>query len=251
MNRPCPDWQDQIVDSVLGGLDGPQTEDLQRHLAACEPCREYARSLQEQEDSLVALGREIETGLEARQDRVIEALQDVSPAGIGVQRIFPAIGRLLRVGIAAVLVLGAGVAIGRWTAPRPIDVEQLRADLQASIAASPQPAVRESILAEVDRRLAAGLAANEAGLRAELTDQLRGDLQVFATQFSAGSERLLEKRFTELVQMIEEARLKDRQRVATALEQIEQNRRRDKTQIGWGLQSLASLTAKAVPAMQH
>ncbi len=45
------------------------------------------------------------------------------------------------------LVLGAGVGIGRWTAPRPVDVERLRADLQASIVASLKPAVQESILA--------------------------------------------------------------------------------------------------------
>jgi hypothetical protein len=61
----------------------------------------------------------------------------------------------------------------------------------------------------------------------------------------------METRFAELVQNIEEARLMDRQRVAKALEQIEQNRLRDKTQIGMGFQSLAAMTAKATPAVQH
>ena len=65
------------------------------------------------------------------------------------------------------------------------------------------------------------------------------------------SQTQVERRFDELVQIVEEARLKDRQRVAKALEQIEQNRLRDKTQIGMGLQSLAALTTKATPAVQH
>jgi len=251
MNGPCPQMQDRIADYVLGALDAPQAEALQEHLAHCEACRRYAEILKRQAESLVALGRQIEIGMEARQDKVIEALESVSPVEAGTRRIFPSVGGFLRVSVAAVLVLGVGVAIGRWAAPRPVDVEQLRADLQVSIAESLKPVVRESILTDVNQRLESGLAANEAGLRRELADQLRSDLQLFAAQFTSGSERLIEKRFTELVQLIEEARLKDRQRVAKALEQIEQNRARDKTQIGMGFQSLAALTAKATPAVQH
>ena len=157
----------------------------------------------------------------------------------------------LRMSVAAALVLGAGVILGRATAPRPVDVERLRADLQASIIASLGPAVQESVLAEVDRRLESGLAANEASLRDELAEQLRGDLQLFATQFTVGSDRRMDKRFAEFVQLIEEARLKDRQQVAKALDRIEQNRVRDKAQFGMGLQSVAALTAKATPAIQH
>ena len=215
--------------------------------------------------------------MEARRDRVIEALQDMSPSQTGTRLLPPGgdspkggIGVLpmihgqdahatrnrlfkypLRMSVAAALVLGAGVIIGRATAPRPVDVEQLRADLQASLVASLRPAVQESVLAEVDRRLESGLAASEASLRDELAEQLRGDLQLFATQFTAGSDRRMDKRFAEFVQLIEEARLKDRQQVAKALDRIEQNRVRDKAQFGMGLQSVAALTAKATPAIQH
>jgi predicted Abi (CAAX) family protease len=76
-------------------------------------------------------------------------------------------------------------------------------------------------------------------------------LQLFATQFTAGAQKHMEKRFAELVQQIEEVRFTDRQRIAKALEQVEQNRLRDRTQIGQGFQSLAALTVKATPAMQH
>ncbi len=251
MNRPCPEMQDKIADYVLGALDTEQTEALQEHLAGCETCRRYAQSLQDEAQSLVALGRQFDADTEARRDKVIAALQDMPPVETGTQRLFPPIGGFLRMSVAAVLVLGAGVLIGRATAPRPVDVEQLRADLQASILASIKPTVQENMLAEVGRRLESGLAANEASLRDKLAEQLRGDLQLFAAQFTAGSDRRMDKRFAEFAQLIEEARLKDRVQVAKALDRIEQNRVRDKAQLGMGLQSVAALTAKATPAIQH
>jgi anti-sigma factor RsiW len=243
--------QDRIADYVLGALDAQQGEALQEHLGGCEACRQYAQSLQEQAQSLVALGCRLDANMETRRDKVIEALQDVSPVQTSTRRIFPSVGGFLRMSIAAALVLGAGVMIGRATAPRPVDVEQLRGDLQASIIASLRPAVQEIVLAQVDRRLESGLAANEASLRDQLAEQLRGDLQLFATQFTAGSDRRVEKRFADFVQLIEEARLKDRQQVAKALEQMEHDRVRDKAQFGIGLQHVAALTAKATPAIQH
>jgi len=251
MNRPCPEMQDKVADYVLGALDSEQTEALEKHLGGCEACRQYAQSLQHEAQSLVALGRRLDADMEARRDRVIEALQDMSPVQTETRRLFPPVGGFLRMSIAAVLVLGAGVMIGRATAPRPVDVEQLRADLQASVVAALKPAVQESVLTEVDRRLESGLAANEASLRSELAEQLRGDLQLFATQFTTGSDRRMDKRFAEFAQLIEGARLKDRQQVARALDRMEQSRARDKAQFGMGLQSVAALTAKATPAIQH
>jgi hypothetical protein len=240
--------QDKIADYVLGALDTRQAEALQQHLSGCEACRQYAQSLQEQAQSLVTLGRQFDADMEARRDRVIQALQDTSPVQAGTRRLFPPVGGFLRMSIAAVLVLGAGVIIGRAVAPRPVDVERLRSDLQASIIASLRPAVQERVLAEVDRRLESGLAANETSLRSELTEQLKGDLQLFATQFAAGSEQQMEKRFTEFVRLVEQARLKDRLQVVRALEQVEQNRYRDRTQIQT---SLATLIEKKPAAIQH
>lgn len=251
MNRPCPQWQDRIADDVLGALDAEQAAALRRHLEGCDACGQYAQSLREQASSLVALGREIEAGMGTRRERAVEALQGVAPAVVGPRRAFPFIGGFVSTAVAAALILVTGVGLGRWTAPRPVDVEQLRANLEASIVASLTPAVWESLLAQMEQRVQAGLATSEENLRLDLADQLRGDLQLFAAQFMAGSERHLEKRFAELVQLIEEARLKDRQYVAKALDRIEQNRVHDKTKIGLGLQSLATLTARATPAVQH
>jgi len=251
MNGPCSQRRDQIADYVLGILDTGPAEALREHLAICDACRQYAQELAGQAKSLVALGRQIEAGREARADRVIEALQNVSPVEAGTTRFLPFFGGFLRAAVAAALVLGVGVAVGRWTGPRPVDVGQLRAEIEASVAAALQSAAQEAVLTQVDQRLQADLATYEAGLRARLGEQLRGDWQLFATQCTAGLERQMDRRFVEFAQLVEEARLKDRRQVARALEQMEQDRMRDKTRIGMGFQSLAALTAKATPAKEQ
>jgi len=248
MNRPCPRMQDQIADYVLGALDAQQATPLREHLVSCDACRRYAQSLKQQAQSLAVLGRQIEAGMGARQDRVIEVLGNMSPAEARTTRVFPFVGRLLRTAVAAALVLGTGVAVGRWTAPRPVDIEQLRASLESSIVASIGPAVQESILAQVDQRLQAAQSSNDEKLRLELAERVRKDLQLAAAQWTSDSEKLMDRRFTEIVELVEAARLKDRQHMVKALEQMELSRYRDKTQIGI---SLAALTEKKPATMQQ
>jgi hypothetical protein len=247
MNGPCPQRQDQIADYVLGALDGGQAEALREHLASCTACRQYAEHLDRETKALVALGRQIDADTEMRQNRVIEALEEMTPVAAGRTQMFPSPGGFLRMAVAAVLVLGVGVGIGRWTAPR-VDVEQLRADLEASLVASLRPSVQEAVLAEIGQRLPARLAAQEASLRAELGDQLRGDLQLFATQFAAGVDRQMKRRFAGLVQSIEDARAMDHQRVKEAFDQIEEVHR---PRIVQRAQSPAPLAVKVTPAIQH
>jgi len=210
MNRPCPDMQDRIADYVLGALDAAQAEALQEHLDECSVCRQYLQSLKEQSESLVELGRAIGSDMTARQDRVIEALQDVAPA----ERVLPFVGGFVKTAVAAVLLLGVGIAVGRWTAPRQVDVEQLRADLQTSV------------LARVDQRLQA-----EAQQRTELTLQTQKDLVMLAQQCT-GLENLINGQFTELVDLIEAGRETDRRRVEKALLEI-------RARTGLGLQAIA------------
>lgn len=240
MNGSCPNRQDQIVEYMLGALDGPQAKAVQEHLARCEGCRRYYEDLKRQGGDLVELGTRVTAGMQAREDRVIQALETVTPAA----RVVPVIGGFVRIAVAAVLVLGAGVVIGRMTAPRPVDVERLRADLEASIVASLKPAVQESILAGLNERLAVALASNDTKLRVEVAEQIGRDLRTFATQFTSNSEQLMDKRFAELIEVIEAARLTDRRQVARALEQI-------KAQTGAGLRSVAALTVPASTTVEN
>ncbi|MBN1507893.1 MAG: zf-HC2 domain-containing protein [Sedimentisphaerales bacterium] len=226
MNGPCPNMQDGIADYVLGALDAAEAEALREHLSQCAGCRQYLASLQQQSEALVDLGRRIGIRMTARRDRVIEALEHVAPAEPSARRVFPFLRGFLKTAVAAVLLLGAGIGIGRWTAPRPVDVEKLRSDLEASVAASIKPAVQRSVLSQVDQRLQA-----EAQQRAELAMQTHQDLCLLAEQ-SANMEKLMKGRFAELVDLIEAGRETDRWRVEKALQQM-------RLRTGLGLQALA------------
>lgn len=270
MDRPCENMQERIADYVLGALDEREAKVVRSHVDGCEACEGYMRTLSEHGEALAALGEQILGEMTAREDKVIEALEAL-PAPAGEPGwVLPWMGRLLRTAVAAVLVLGVGIAIGRLTASEPINIEQLRADLERTVAASLRPAVRESVLTEADRRLQAGLSNGQermlakvderlqaamtdgqAVLSATLTAQVRQELRTFGTQFMAGSEAMMERRLDDFMRLIEAARLKDRQRVARALEQIELNRMRDARQLGLGLRTLAIQTANETTTMEN
>jgi anti-sigma factor RsiW len=238
MNGPCPEMRDKIVDMVLGGLAPNQAEAVQRHLTTCAPCQAYAQSLQRQDETLVGLGDAIKSNMAGRRERAIQAFE--AQAATPNRTLWP--GRWGSVAAAALILLGVGIAIGRLTAPKPVDVEQLRTDLQTALTASLQPAIQQATLAEVDRRVATSLATGQTQLKTEIVELMRADLRTFATDVVANSEQMMDRRFDEFVRLVEAARLKDRQRVVQAFEQVELNRRRDRNQIGQGLKSLVALT---------
>ena len=231
MNGSCREMQERIADDMLGALEPQEREVVSRHLAECPQCRAYAEALARQSEALAALGDDVRAGMTARRERAIEAFH---AAARGQKRSLW-LGRLVPMAVAALLVLGVGITIGRLTAPKPIDIEQLRAEMQASVHAS--------VLGDVDQQLASAFTAGEAQLKAEIVELLRQDLRTFATDVVSNSEQIMDRRFAEFVQLIEAARLKDRQRVVQAFERVELNRRRDRTQIGQGLKSLVALTS--------
>lgn len=241
MNRACPDTQDRIADYVLGALDARQAEALREHLAGCSTCRRYLQDLEEQGNALAALGRHVAAGAQARRERAVVTLQGAEPyAG----RRFAFVGRHAAMTAAAVVLLAAGITVGRLTAPRPVDVEQLRAEIEASIAGSVRAAMRDDIVAEVSLRVHDDLAANEERARAELVEQVRRDLRLLTAQLAASSQRLVDERFADAVQLIEAGRRTDRDRVAKALEQIAMR-------TGMGLQTLAARANEPPTAMQN
>jgi anti-sigma factor RsiW len=251
MNRPCPDRQDRIADYVLGALNAGDAEALERHVADCERCGGYLHELRSHDEALAALGAELEQAMPGRRANVIQALRDVTPTETRATRVLPFVGGFVRAAVAAVLLLGAGIAIGRLTAPEPVDVQQLRRDLEQSVAASLRPAVRESVLTEVDQRLQSALTEEYASLSTVLAEQVRRELRILGTQLMSGTEAMMDRRLDDFVQLIEAARLKDRQRVARALEQIEYSRLRDVRQIGLGLQTLAAQTDDEPTVLQN
>jgi hypothetical protein len=152
--------------------------------------------------------------------------------------------RIIRVAALVLVVLSLGFGIGRLSVVRDSDIQQLRADLEASLHTSIAASLKTETLESLNQQWQAVFAANADQLRTEILQQLRQNLDDFATQTLAASKVATEQRVTELIQLIEAARVRDYQRIATALQQIELNRRRDRAQLGSGLQTLAARTVQ-------
>ena len=131
---------------------------------------------------------------------------------------------IIKFAAAAVLMIGFGYIGGRLSAPQPLDVEELRV------------AIQKDLTEDMNERWQSAFAANCAQLKDELQQQVRRDLMEFATQTLAASGTLTNRRLMELARLIEDARIKDRQRIETAFEQIELNQ----NQLGKSLLAIAS-----------
>ena len=115
---------------------------------------------------------------------------------------------IFRFAAAAVLLICAGFFAGWLFAPEPIDVEQLRT--------------------EIENTLKSSFAANCEQIKDEINRQIRRDLTEFAAQTLAASTTMTDRRLMELIQLIEAARMKDRRHIEAAIEQVELNRRQDR-----------------------
>jgi len=154
----------------------------------------------------------------------------------------PSFLSLTKLAAAAVLMIGLGYLGGRLSAPEPLDAEQLRADIESSVRASLELAIRQDLLKEMDTRWDSAFAARSVELKDEFQQQVRRDLMEFAAQTLVYTGSQTDQRLAELVEQIHAARVQDRRRVAEALQYLESNRLQDKTQFGNGLVTLAART---------
>ena len=121
------------------------------------------------------------------------------------------------------LLITAGYATGRFSGPRPPDMEQIRAALE--------PAIRQDLLDETKQYLQLSLANGYVRIKDELSQQYRQDLNRVALQSVAASNAVTNELLTELIGSIDEAQNQDRQWVVAALDQIESNRLHDRNQL--------------------
>jgi len=124
--------------------------------------------------------------------------------------------KIVRLAAAAVLLIGVGYIVGRLSAPRSVDVEQLQATLEASLRASLESEIRQDLFEEMDHKWEAALANNRVQFKAEVKQIL-----------------------VDLIRAIDAVKTHDRRWIVEALDQIELNRVRDKTQFINGLEALA------------
>ncbi len=135
---------------------------------------------------------------------------------------------------AAVFLIIAGFAAGRLTTTKPPDIEQIQASLE--------PAIRNRLLGEMKQYMQLGLANSYVRLKDDLNEQYRQDLNQLAANIVAANGNLTNQLLENLIESVDAAQTQDRQLFAAALEQVEQNRRRDNAQLSNALWSFATQT---------
>jgi hypothetical protein len=145
-----------------------------------------------------------------------------------------ATGRFGKIAAAAMLMVAAGYATGRWSSPRSPGMEQIQAALE--------PAIRHNLLNETRQYVQSGLASGYIQMKDELGRQYRQDLSKVAIQTLAASNSITNELLTELIESVNTAQSQDRQWFAAALEQVELNRLRDRSQLSSAFATFAVQT---------
>ncbi len=226
MSEECEKIQEQMLQYVTGELSAQEAQSLERHIEQCSACKEYLEALQSDDKLLGDFTEALQPSISQIQESVIGEL-----GGISQEKSSLAVNaRWIRFAAAAVILVAGGYVLGWLFRPQQVDVEQLLAELV--------PAIRQDLLAELDSRWQDQFAVTCTQLKNELAYQVQRDLTEFAAQTLTASKTLTDRRIVELVQLIEAARLRDRQRVTAALEKVELNRLRDKVEFANNLQTL-------------
>ncbi|MBP8303906.1 MAG: hypothetical protein KBE04_07255 [Phycisphaerae bacterium] len=124
---------------------------------------------------------------------------------------------LTRVAALLLLALAVGIAVGRLSSRQQVDLERLRAELETSLRASITDAVEKDLAREMEWRMAQ-----------------------YATQTLAEAKAVTNQRISELARSMAAARWTDRQRLVSALEQVEMNRLQDTARLGTRLYALVA-----------
>ena len=174
--------------------------------------------------------------------RLVEAQARTAPNVLGDRRrLRPGFLRAaVRPALAAAALIVLGYAVGRLTMPR--DMDRIREALTPSVAASIEPALRDSLVEDLRHSYQLALASTYIQLREELTAQYRDDQNRFATQILAASNAATNQLLAELVHTIKAEWNEDHERISSVLRQIELKRLQDARQLASGLEVLAYRT---------
>ena len=151
---------------------------------------------------------------------------------------------LTKLAAAAMLMIGLGYLGGRLSAPEPLDADQLRADIESSLRASLEPAIRQELIEQMDARWDSAFAARSAELKDEFQQQIRRDLMKFAEQTLSYADDRMGRRLAELARQFYAARIQDRRRTAEGFQHLESN-------LGSGLVTLAARTNELMSTKQN
>ena len=110
MNEECEKIKNLITDYISGILTETEAADLQRHLKDCRTCSKYMRALKDEDKLLTALFAEIDTNMEARQQRVLQVINQSGqtkqiktiPIWVKIMK-----NRVIKLTVAAVIIIAA------------------------------------------------------------------------------------------------------------------------------------------------
>jgi len=144
---------------------------------------------------------------------------------------------LLKWGVAAALVLGAGVGLGRWSAPA-LDLNTLQTRIDASVKSSLAVELQPQLNADLQRALGTtgGHLTNE--FRTQLNSALAGVVDASAVE----TQRLL----GEFIQTSNRAREEDRRITFSWIEKIQKQHAADYLSLRTDLETVASLTDEEI-----
>jgi uncharacterized membrane protein YvbJ len=243
MNQDCEKMQDKIINYILGALDQEECDALNEHIAVCSKCSQYMQALQAEKSLLREFAGELGTGMEQREEKMVEAVKSSNQVGqIKLPSRWRSLAqrKIVRMAIAAVLLIALGFFTGRLISARSPDVQQLQTALETSLKSFLEQTVQESLLEQVSRDRELVLERHYVRLKEELTRQLHQKISDFAVQTLAASRAVTDQRLADLIQLIEAARTVDHYQIRKALERIESNRLQDKNHFENGLVSLAA-----------
>lgn len=75
MSADCHKFRDQIADFVTGVLPEPDSRELQEHLSACAPCRDYLQALRQEDASLAEYFAGIDEDMAHRQEHALQMIE--------------------------------------------------------------------------------------------------------------------------------------------------------------------------------
>ncbi len=188
--------------------------------------------------------------IDATVSRLAEAQPQTDSRQVLLFERFRIIKSFSKFAAAAVLMIVAGYAAGRLTAPR-LDTEQLKSDIEASLRASLEPEVREKVINEMKPYLQVGFSNCYMQLKDDLTEQYRQDLSSFASQTLAASNTVTNQMLARLIESFQTAQSQERQWIQAAIEQTEINRVQDNAELSNALINFASQTEDKLTRTQQ
>jgi hypothetical protein len=245
MENSCQKNQELILELIEGTLPAEKRGELERHIYECAACKEYLQGLEADDKLLGDFTEAMQPRLGQLEEKVVDALghevlnKTVSPDSVWQRIIKSPMGKLAA---AAILLIFAGYAVGRLTAPRAVDVEELRYSLESSLKSSIEPAIHQKLLEQMRQDWRLAFASGYVRLKDELNQQFRDDLNEFAIQTLTASSVVTNQLLTELIESIDAAQAQERHWVAAALGQIELNRLEDNSQLRNDLATFAVQT---------